>query len=157
MAEPLQVVQAQKTAMDKKAKSATVKRGFDNAIASSKRAGLTQLAALANELAGKYFLLIDRHEAAYYFATARSLYREWGATAKDDHIRRTYEELLFDVCVESPMHADGGSQSVANNSSFRGRRRYSYIHASKHRDYDPIRDSTTSVEPHRSQTSSAAF
>jgi hypothetical protein len=70
-------------------------KAFDEAIAAAARAGFIQDAALANELAGDYFVSIcDKYRPTYYLTRARDLYQEWGAHAKVDHLLEKHETLI---------------------------------------------------------------
>ena len=60
-----------------------IKEEFDKAISAATKAGFMHDAALANELAGEYFIRSeDLFWAKHYFTSAHSLYLAWGAKAK---------------------------------------------------------------------------
>jgi predicted ATPase len=64
-----------------------VKDKFDKAIAEAEKAAVIQDAALANELAGEYFLSIkEDNQASQYFTQALALYKGWGAREKAKHL-----------------------------------------------------------------------
>ena len=64
-----------------------IQKKFDLAIQLASRAGFTQDAALANELAGEAMLRAnERHQASEYLTRAYSLYTEWGAQAKVEQL-----------------------------------------------------------------------
>jgi hypothetical protein len=64
-----------------------VKEKFDKAIAEAEKAAVIQDAALANELAGEYFLSIkEDNQASLYFTQALALYKGWGAREKAKHL-----------------------------------------------------------------------
>ena len=65
-----------------------VKEAFDKSITVAGRSGFTQDAAIGNELAGEYCLLVgDDFWSKHYFSRAYELYLEWGATVKADHMK----------------------------------------------------------------------
>ena len=75
----------------KRGKREDVKKAFDKAIATAGKAGFTQDAALANELAAEYFLKIkDDYWPNQYLSRACELYNEWGAAAKVEQIKKVY-------------------------------------------------------------------
>ena len=76
-----------------------IKDAFDRAITAASRAGFSQDAALANELAGEHFASIedDDYWPNHYFARAHSLYSEWGAKAKVDHLKETWGKYIEEV------------------------------------------------------------
>ena len=72
---------------------------FDNAISTSTKAGFLQDAALANELAGEYFLSKgDDFWAKHYLTCSYSLYLTWEASAKTKQLLMRY-----------PRHVDADS------------------------------------------------
>ena len=80
------------------------KAAYDNAISAASRAGFTNDAALANELAGMYFMRVaagDFYWAKYYLNSAKELYDEWGAHAKSNSILFKFGEMLADVTSAS--------------------------------------------------------
>jgi predicted ATPase len=79
-----------------------VQTKFDLAISVSKKAGFVQDAALANELAGEYFLRInDGHWSSVYLTQAHRLYKEWGAHAKVSHLLEHRGPYLDHAAAES--------------------------------------------------------
>ena len=73
------------------------KKAYDEAIATSGRYGLRHDSALANQLAGEYFL--HRHDpdeywAGHYLRQAIRLYEEWEAKALVDYLNEKYVDLL---------------------------------------------------------------
>jgi signal transduction histidine kinase len=68
---------------------------YDQAIEAAGRERFLQDQALANELAGRYYLSRGRrHIASLYLSSALSVYARWGATAKLDAIEREFSSLL---------------------------------------------------------------
>ena len=56
---------------------------YDDAILSSRKHKFVNEEALANELAGHFYLDTGRKDKSYrYFSQAEEKYREWGAIAK---------------------------------------------------------------------------
>lgn len=56
---------------------------YDDAILSSRQHKFVNEEALANELAGHFYLDTGRkHKSSFYFSQAEKKYREWGAIAK---------------------------------------------------------------------------
>jgi predicted ATPase/signal transduction histidine kinase len=71
---------------------------YGQAIAGAKKHQYIQEEALANELAGKFYLEKgETGKALKYMEEARYCYDHWGAKAKVDHLDRNYPELLSDV------------------------------------------------------------
>ncbi|NJB87387.1 putative ATPase/class 3 adenylate cyclase [Lewinella marina] len=69
--------------------------GYDRAIAEATRQGYTHEAALAYELAGRAYLSHGLEQlAGFYFKSAFSAYREWGAEAKLADLKLHYAEHL---------------------------------------------------------------
>jgi len=70
-------------------------RLFDEAIAAAKRGRLLDIEALANELAGQYFVSRDRGlVAASYLQEASAAYGRWGAGAKVTRLVQAQAPLL---------------------------------------------------------------
>jgi predicted ATPase len=99
-------------------------KAFDEAIATAARAGFIQDAALANELAGDYFIsTCDKYRPTYYLTRARDLYQEWGAHAKVNHLREKHKTLIktsstrsFSKQSQSLSHWLSGGDSKLHNS-----------------------------------------
>lgn len=68
---------------------------FEKAIDSARKYEYTQNAAIANELAGKFYMSkgLDK-VATTYLKDAQYLYELWGATAKVKHITETYPTIF---------------------------------------------------------------
>ena len=68
-------------------------RSYDNAISSSKEHKFLSEEALANELAGRFYLETGRkNKSVHYFSQAVEKYREWGAVAKASTLETYLEE-----------------------------------------------------------------
>ncbi|MDJ0576124.1 MAG: AAA family ATPase [Xenococcaceae cyanobacterium MO_234.B1] len=71
---------------------------YDRAIAGAKANGYIQEAALANELAAKFYLHWGKEKfAVSYMEEAYHCYTRWGALAKTDHLQQTYPQLLTQI------------------------------------------------------------
>jgi PAS domain S-box-containing protein len=71
---------------------------YDRAITSAKTNGFIQDAALANELAAKFFLAWGKEKfAAIYMQEAYNCYNQWGAKAKTQDLAQNYPQLLKSV------------------------------------------------------------
>jgi len=69
--------------------------GYDRSIQLAKENGLIQEEALANELAGKFYLELDKPQfASLYIQQAHYLYSLWGAQAKVGQLEERYPELF---------------------------------------------------------------
>jgi len=68
---------------------------FDKAIETAYENDYVNDAALANELAGKFYMKKNKAKfAALYFIEARNCYQKWGATAKVRHLETHYPKYL---------------------------------------------------------------
>jgi predicted ATPase len=75
---------------------------FELAISAATEAGFVQDAALANELAGEYYLRVGLEKRASLHLTAgHGLYKQWGAHAKAALIREQHKDH-FDVTDGTP-------------------------------------------------------
>jgi signal transduction histidine kinase len=84
---------------------------FDRAIVGAKRNGYLNEEAVANELAGKFYLSTGEKQAArYHMEEARRKYREWGAFAKADLIDRQFADLLYDGTQRRHIENDANNQ-----------------------------------------------
>ena len=80
-----------------KGKTAEALRLFDRSVANATAHGYVQEAALANELAARFCLGLQREKAAReYLREALYGYRKWGATAKIAHLEKRHTALLAD-------------------------------------------------------------
>lgn len=78
------------------AKQEKVKKKYDEAIAIASRYGLRQDCALANELAGEYFLIVhDSYWGQHYLSQSLKKYEEWGAHAKVTQLRKAHPDITF--------------------------------------------------------------
>ncbi|HEY9640198.1 MAG TPA: ATP-binding protein [Coleofasciculaceae cyanobacterium] len=86
---------------------------FDRAIQAAKQQGYLQEEALANELAAKFYLTIDKITIAKaYLQEAHYGYRRWGAIAKAQDLARQYPQLL-----EQPNPSTSGSLTLPTTQS----------------------------------------
>ncbi|NBD31620.1 MAG: GAF domain-containing protein, partial [Cyanobacteria bacterium] len=68
---------------------------YDRAIKGANNNGYLQHVALANELAGQFYLKLGRDMIAQtYLTQAHSAYQRWGAYVKVQHLEATYPDLL---------------------------------------------------------------
>jgi len=78
--------------------------------------------ALANELAGRFYLALDKPQiASVYLSEARYLYERWGATAKIRHLDGNYPDLLFrksDIFQPKVTATETSSSSSSETSGF---------------------------------------
>ena len=71
-----------------------VQKGYNDAITTAARAGFVHDHALANELAGIYFLQRDQSWAGTYMVRASALYNDWGAFGKVKDLDAKYKEVM---------------------------------------------------------------
>ncbi|MBT9312692.1 AAA family ATPase [Leptothoe kymatousa] len=94
---------------------------YDRAIAGAKAHGYLQDEALANELAGKFYLAWGKEKiAAPYLQAAYTCYGEWGAHAKTSDLEQRYPQLIQSSrVVINPLEtlANLVSPQVSNYSS----------------------------------------
>jgi GAF domain-containing protein len=77
---------------------------YDQAIQSAQTYGFTQIEALANELAGRFFLAAAKEKLAkIYLIEAHYLYLKWGAIAKVRNLETTYTTHFVSWNVLSPL------------------------------------------------------
>jgi histidine kinase len=70
------------------------KRLYDQAIESANKNEFVQNEALANELAGRFYIERDRQKtSANYISKAHYLYRSWGALRKVEQMQQIYRHL----------------------------------------------------------------
>ncbi|MEM9542224.1 MAG: hypothetical protein AAGA60_22370 [Cyanobacteria bacterium P01_E01_bin.42] len=68
---------------------------YDRAIAGAKENEYIQEEALANELAGKFYLARNKEAIARgYIHQAYCCYKRWGAIAKTQHLAQTYPQFF---------------------------------------------------------------
>ena len=71
---------------------------YDKAISLARQSGYIQEEALANELAGKYWLEKDKPEfARLYIESAYACYKQWGAKTKLIQLESQYPEWLLET------------------------------------------------------------
>lgn len=71
---------------------------YDMAIQLARKAGFLQEEALANELAGKYFVERDKSDLAeMYMKNAYQCYRSWGAEAKLKQLEQLYPKYISGI------------------------------------------------------------
>ncbi|MBD2181765.1 ATP-binding protein [Aerosakkonema funiforme] len=76
---------------------------YDTAIALARENEYLNEEALANELAGKFYLTRNQtHFARHYLQNARYLYQQWGAVAKVQHLETKYPEFFTASTTSSP-------------------------------------------------------
>jgi PAS domain S-box-containing protein len=94
---------------------------FDQAVASARDNGFIQNEALANELAGKFWLKRGKDEfAGIYLARASRAYRAWGAKSKCASMQETYGGLKagMTISASSTEHTVLASISTGTDSVF---------------------------------------
>ena len=83
---------------------------YDRAITEAVKAGYLHHSALAEELAGEFYLSRDRTRiAAYYLTDAYEGYRRWGASSKVDRLKSKHLNLLNSLSRQ---------ESVANRNLY---------------------------------------
>lgn len=86
---------------------------YDQAIQLAKRYGYTNEEALANELAGEFFLEKEKIMiAGAYLKEARDCYQRWGALAKVRHLVERHGQFLSDVSEGSAFDHDNVRKTV---------------------------------------------
>ena len=127
--------------ISKKRSPEIVKSMFDDAISAAKRSGFTQDAALASEVAGRYFVSVsDKLLASSYLSGAKTLYDEWGAQAKIDQLETEYDFL-------STAEFD---QLQLESTNLRGRQRFPARATAWHHQFNPYRSYRSLVRSRRS-------
>ncbi|CAN5476216.1 AAA family ATPase [soil metagenome] len=91
---------------------------FDRAINGARRNRYLNDEALANELAGKFYLSVSDHDSArYHLDAARRNYRDWGALVKADLIDKTYHELFAGGLPGETSGAETGNYDQSQNKA----------------------------------------
>ncbi|MEM7184439.1 MAG: hypothetical protein AAF518_26315, partial [Spirochaetota bacterium] len=68
---------------------------YEKSIASADKYAYTNYAALANELAGKFWILQDNQTvASVYLTRSYELYQKWGAVVKCEHFQENYSNYI---------------------------------------------------------------
>ena len=89
---------------------------YDRAIFLAKENGYIQEAALANELAAKFYLDWGKEKvAAGYMQEAYYCYAKWGALAKVTHLEQNYPQLLAAI-LQTPSLAITNQGTIAPTS-----------------------------------------
>lgn len=73
-------------------------------------------AAIANELAGKYFITYNPRLAGLYLIEARNCYRKWGAVAKIKHLEEKYPIYMKTLTSERISDISSGSVKFSDSS-----------------------------------------
>ncbi|MEG4861866.1 MULTISPECIES: protein kinase domain-containing protein [unclassified Microcoleus] len=98
--------------------SYTAAQHYDRAIASALKHGFVQNAALANELASRFYLAENRYNLAkIYLNDARFCYLEWGATAKVDRLEKFYLDW-FNKISDAPTTITRTANTAADVNIF---------------------------------------
>ncbi|MBF0396844.1 MAG: response regulator [Desulfobacterales bacterium] len=81
---------------------------YDKAIESAKKYGFMQNEALANELAAKFWLTRHKEKIAkIYMTDAYQCYKNWGAEAKLNQLKKNFAHLLPEIVAQSQtLHVD---------------------------------------------------
>ena len=94
-AHKVSLIQAELAALRK---DPTAWQGYDNAIALAKKHQVNNILAIANELAGNYWLNIDKKAMAKeYFHNAYNSYQMWGASNKAHQLIQTQPTFFNDA------------------------------------------------------------
>jgi histidine kinase len=92
----------------------TAMEAYDRAIDLANQHDYLQEAALANELAGKFYLSRGQIKLApVYLRDAHYAYQQWGAVAKVKDLEQRYPQFLGDLPVAALRDRSGHSQSSA--------------------------------------------
>ncbi len=82
------------------------REAYDRAAALAREHGFTNVEAYASELAGRFYLSIDKPRiAAVYLREAHHGYLRWGATAKADDLLRRHPDLLARRTIADELSA----------------------------------------------------
>ncbi|NJO07566.1 MAG: GAF domain-containing protein [Chloroflexaceae bacterium] len=90
---------------------AEAREHYDTAIAGAREHEYIQEEALAAELAGRFYL--DRQQtdlAHFYLTTAHRAYAHWGATAKVQHLERTYPNMFSASLIRETLRPASTTQ-----------------------------------------------
>ena len=109
-----------------------VKPLYDSAIATARRSGFSNCAAVANEGAASYFLgRLDLSTASIYVNNAFELYDSWGAKRKCISLGREHGALLQHEPTSAELSMD--SSASTRGTSFAGRQRHTSVIGRLHR------------------------
>ena len=96
----------------------TAAQHYDLSIASALKNGFVQNAALANELASRFYLAQNRYNLAkIYLNDARFCYIEWGATAKVHQLEQSHPDC-FNKISEEPITITTTASTAADVNIF---------------------------------------
>lgn len=89
--------------MSLKGRPYAAERGYEAALAAAQQHGFRHVEALANELAGEFYLASERRNVAKaYLHEARKAYARWGATAKVEQITQKHRAFFRDEDSDRP-------------------------------------------------------
>ncbi|MEG4284644.1 AAA family ATPase [Microcoleus sp. A006_D1] len=98
--------------------SYTAAQHYDWAIASALKNGFVQNAALANELASRFYLAQNRYNLAkIYLNDARFCYIEWGATTKVHQLEQSHPDW-FNTISDEPIAITTTASTAADVNIF---------------------------------------
>ncbi len=81
---------------------------YDQAISLARESGFVQNEAIANELAGKFWLKRNKPEiAAIYLKKGYHCYQQWGASLKLSHMNEVYPDLKMVLLQRETVSEDG--------------------------------------------------
>ncbi|MEY2857990.1 MAG: hypothetical protein RLZZ74_2302, partial [Cyanobacteriota bacterium] len=90
---------------------------YDQAIAEATKVGYLHLSALAEELAGEFYLSRGRTKiASYYLTDAYQSYLSWGALAKAQELE--FKHLIFLNCIPKQELISERNHQVAENTAY---------------------------------------
>lgn len=90
---------------------------YDKAIELAKKNEFINEVALANELAGKFYLSWEKEKLAqFYFQESLYYYNLWGATAKVANFQQAYSRFLSPITTSSNSSVDTNKTTNGNNS-----------------------------------------
>jgi predicted ATPase/signal transduction histidine kinase/DNA-binding NarL/FixJ family response regulator len=91
---------------------------YDKAIEKAYENEYVNEAALANELAAKFYMQQNRHKlAAHYFLEARDCYRKWGAIAKVKQLEENYPKYLSKGFPAAKRTVTGTISSISTDTT----------------------------------------
>jgi predicted ATPase/signal transduction histidine kinase/tRNA A-37 threonylcarbamoyl transferase component Bud32 len=94
---------------------------YDRAIAAAKANAFTQHEAIANEIAGEFYLAINRTKAARaYFIDAYYAYIRWGAIAKVKDLEKRYPHWFNRINAETQQSLDKITTITTTSTSDNG-------------------------------------
>ncbi len=91
---------------------------YDKAVEKAYENEYVNEAALANELAAKFYMQQNRHKlAALYFMEARDCYSKWGAIAKVKHLEENYPKYLSMGIPGTKLSSTGTISSASTDAT----------------------------------------